>query len=409
MAQGPSDAVRAYQLPDTAPGERANQPLTSNLPISITPGFGSSGAGQLPPIMTGQAHLDETVTSYCSQAKNEKKKSGGGGGGGGGNDFPAEGRNAHVKRVFALEGGGDARKKGRGAGDQNARLTDTWFDMLRIDHLPVAFWGDSYGSNAQQIDFVVHWNDDPNNPEDTIDDSNADIQYENANAARTTHQLEVKNPAVSQRDLEDGDDNQLWLIDETGTQVSQSDIYSGRQGQEVIFTFHNDQRGTEGVGDEDVADREVRVVKVYNNDLAGFEMSREDGTHPKIVPYEDYLKQLQQGKKDTSQYIDYELTIRYFHSFQTEEQRGGVQGQMIAMSLAENQEIYENYFDNGDPKAVDVDGTPSVVRTDPLQSIVNLSWGGLAVIFAPKDQDSPPFSPPKKMVLRIVEQEREHA
>jgi hypothetical protein len=404
MAQGPSDLVRAYQLPDTAPGERANQPLTSNLPISITPGFGSSGAGQLPPIITGQAHFDETVTSYCTQAKNENVAANGGGNGDG---FPASGRSAHVKRVFALEGGGDARKKG--AGDQNTILTDTWFDMLRVEDLPVTFWGDSYGSNAQQIDFVVHWNDDPANPDDNIDDSNADIQYENANAARTTHQLEVKNPDISISDVEDGDDNQLWVIDRTGTQISQSDLYSGRQGQEVIFTFHNDQPGGEGDDDQNPADRKVRVVKVYNNDLAGFKMSDDDGTHPMIVPYEDYLQQLQQGEKDTSQYIDYELTIRYFHRFQTEEQRGGVQGQKVAMSLAENQNIYEQYFDDGDPQAVDVDGVSSVVRTDPLQSIVNLSWGGLAVIFAPQNQDSPPFKPPKKMVLRIMEQKREDA
>jgi hypothetical protein len=84
MAQGPSDAVRAYQLPDTAPGERANQPLTSNLPISITPGFGSSGAGQLPPIMTGQAHFDETVTSYCAQASVEGRSGNSSGAPGGG-------------------------------------------------------------------------------------------------------------------------------------------------------------------------------------------------------------------------------------------------------------------------------------------------------------------------------------
>jgi hypothetical protein len=31
-------------------------------------------------------------------------------------------------------------------------------------------------------------------------------------------------------------------------------------------------------------------------------------------------------------------------------------------------------------------------RLDPLQNIVNISWGSLAVIFGPKDQDAP--SPP---------------
>jgi hypothetical protein len=28
-------------------------------------------------------------------------------------------------------------------------------------------------------------------------------------------------------------------------------------------------------------------------------------------------------------------------------------------------------------------------RLDPLQNIVNINWGGLAVIFGPKDEDAP--------------------
>jgi hypothetical protein len=371
MPQGPSDAVRAYELPQKAPGERTNQPLTSNLPISITPGFGSSGAGQLPPILTGQAHFDETITSYCAQAKNEKTAAVGGGGDG----FPATGRSAHVKRVFALEGGGEARAQAKG-GDQSAIISDCWIDVLRVDHLPVAHWGDNYGTNNQQIDFVVHWNDDPDNPEENTDDSNADIQYENANAARETHQLEIKNPQVSQNDVQDGDDNQLWLIDRTGLQIFQSDGVSGKHGQGIIFTFHNDQPQGQGGENDDgrPADRNVQVVKVVNNDLGGFEMANEDGSHPKIVPFEDYLKRLKAGTNDDSQYLDVEITTRYHHRFQTDEVRGGVQGQEIVMSMIEGKTLAEGYFDYGDPEARDVDGLPCLVRTDPFQTIVNVGF-----------------------------------
>ena len=76
MPRGIDDAVRAYQLPTPTPGQPnlSQYNLASNVPIYITPGFGGSGGGQLPPIKTGSAHLDETRTSYIEQASTEVRE-----------------------------------------------------------------------------------------------------------------------------------------------------------------------------------------------------------------------------------------------------------------------------------------------------------------------------------------------
>ncbi len=77
MPRGMDDAVRAYQLPTPAPGQLylSQYNLASNAPIYITPGFGGSGSGgTLPPIQTGAAHLEETVTVYMDQAAVEARE-----------------------------------------------------------------------------------------------------------------------------------------------------------------------------------------------------------------------------------------------------------------------------------------------------------------------------------------------
>jgi hypothetical protein len=67
------DAVRPYQLPQTAPSQLylSQFNLTSQQPITLTPGLGGSAAGGLPPIMTGSANASQVVTSYCPQASVE--------------------------------------------------------------------------------------------------------------------------------------------------------------------------------------------------------------------------------------------------------------------------------------------------------------------------------------------------
>jgi hypothetical protein len=75
MARGIDNAVRAYQLPTPSPGQLylSQYNLASNAPIYITPGFGGNGnGGQLPPIQTGSAHEDQTITYYLDQAAVEQ-------------------------------------------------------------------------------------------------------------------------------------------------------------------------------------------------------------------------------------------------------------------------------------------------------------------------------------------------
>jgi hypothetical protein len=77
MPKGLDDAVRAYQLPQSAPGQPnlSQYNLSSNTPIRITPGFnGSGGSGQTPPLQTGSSHFDMIVTHYLDQAAVEARE-----------------------------------------------------------------------------------------------------------------------------------------------------------------------------------------------------------------------------------------------------------------------------------------------------------------------------------------------
>jgi hypothetical protein len=75
MPVSPNDLVRPFQTPQVSPGQLylSQYNLAANTPIFLTPGFGSSGSSQLPPIQTGSTHFDVTVKSYCQAAQSEKK------------------------------------------------------------------------------------------------------------------------------------------------------------------------------------------------------------------------------------------------------------------------------------------------------------------------------------------------
>ena len=70
---GPETIVRPFQLPQVSPAILAQSQYNqaSQTPIIVTPGFGGSG-GSLPPLNTGQAQLNETVTFYMAQAAIEQ-------------------------------------------------------------------------------------------------------------------------------------------------------------------------------------------------------------------------------------------------------------------------------------------------------------------------------------------------
>jgi len=77
MPKGLDDAVRAYQLPELAPGQPnlSQYNLASNVPIRITPGFnGSGGNVPTPPLQTGSSHFDMVVTHYLEQAAVEARE-----------------------------------------------------------------------------------------------------------------------------------------------------------------------------------------------------------------------------------------------------------------------------------------------------------------------------------------------
>ena len=77
MPRGLTDVVRAYQLPTPAPGQLSlsQYNLVSNAPVYITPGFGGTG-GNEPPVQTGSAHYDITITHYMEQAAPEAREEG---------------------------------------------------------------------------------------------------------------------------------------------------------------------------------------------------------------------------------------------------------------------------------------------------------------------------------------------
>ena len=70
------DVVRPYQLPTASQAQIALSQYgsVSQRPVLITPGFGGSATGGLPPIMTGSASASQIVKSYCPQAAVEQTR-----------------------------------------------------------------------------------------------------------------------------------------------------------------------------------------------------------------------------------------------------------------------------------------------------------------------------------------------
>jgi len=295
-----------------------------------------------------------------------------------GPSIAAPGRIAHVKRIFAVD-------------SSNTVDPDVWIDVLRIDELPIAFQSKSdTGTVGQIIQHVLLWNDDPNNPLPYVDNSNADIQGENANATRNTHPLQIYDPADPPTDPGPLDDNPwLWVVDRLPVQF-QSDSESGAVGQTIWLVFDNTQPdGNIGLGpNKPPSQRVVGVAKVVNNDLGGAQMSDDDGSNPALVDWETYFEAYQAGTIDDTQSINVEFTERYTIQFQSDTDTGMV-GQDIWFQFATTR-LIEPFFQAGDPDVVDVNGNPAVFRTDPFQTIVNVGYGGLAVEFGNHE------GPPKK-------------
>lgn len=267
---------------------------------------------------------------------------------------PTTPRHAHVKRVFQLN-------------DDGSINTNVWIDLLRIDKTPMNRQSTGDGIQGQIAYYKLLWNDDPNNPLQNIDNSDADIQGENANVrSRKTEKIQVKNPQSPDQAID------LWVI----KMMSMRDQpeRTGKVGQINVFKFHNSSPQS---GASDANTRRIgSVVHVVNNDLGGMKMAADDGSDPILVDWNDYEAALQAGAEDGSQYLDVFITDKFWVSFAPEE--SGARGQIIQFVLGNNREV-EQLFERGDSNAVDIDGAPSVVWTDPLQSIVNVGFVGGAV------------------------------
>ena len=389
----PNDPIRAYQLPENSPAQLylSLYNLASNAPVYITPGFGGNGGNQLPPLITGAGHWDETVTTYCEQANVSESP----------NDDDKGKRTAHVKRIFA---GGTPGGGGAVARDTAGPSLDTemYVDVLRWDKLPVVFRSYDDGQTEQTITYKMLWNDDPSNPLQNVDASRADSQGEDANAVRKTHQKAIINPT----DPDNPTPVKVFVIDSAKIKF-QTDTDTGIQGQIIKLTFLNTVQGAAGdpnAPSQRVAKRKVTAIKVPQNDLKGLTMSDSDGRNPRIVDWETvYKPALQSGGKDTSQQIDVEVTLQYTHVFQTDTKYpfgGGKVNQEVIFALGHNRKVAELY-DAGNPDAADKNGRPCIVRMDPLSTIVNVGFGGLAVIFGPNHQDAPKFQAPAALKEKL--------
>jgi hypothetical protein len=266
-----------------------------------------------------------------------------------------ESRKVHVKRVF--------RQNDDGSNDE-----DVWIDVARFDRVRFNFQATLEGKLGQLINYRFNWKDDRNLDEHI----SGDADNENNNPNRKTEQLKVKNPDDPNDDTQTVE---LWIVDQAKIRLDGDEF--GLNGQIVKHVFKNIPPGKDGAA----LARKTTVIKVVNNDLGGLDMSQSN------VDWNDYKTALQNGTKDDSQHLDAEVVDRFNVNFQTGNQHGGQTGVLgQTVKYAFKNDVIEQLFDPGNRDAVDTNGDPAVLRTDPLQYIVNVGWGGLAVEFFDGDK-----------------------
>lgn len=293
----------------------------------------------------------------------------------------------HVKRVFKTATNPDTGEEGV--------VTDIFIDVLRTDVLPVNFQTDDEGRRGQIINYKFAWNDDFNNPDPNIDASNADAQFENANASRKTKKRAIVDPGVPTDTNSDTsiDDNNitLWLIERLKVKLSGIEFPTGQVTQ-VVFN-NNPPDSSDGVPSK----RDVSLIKVVNNDLNNMKMTDENDKSL-IIDWGDYQQALQNGKTDPKDdlFLTVEVSNQFKVAFGVEagkitkspyaDPRAGIKGQVIGYFYTEYKDTLLKLFDPGDPDATDADGNSAIIRLDPLQEIVNVGSNIIAVEFLPGDQ-----------------------
>ena len=284
----------------------------------------------------------------------------------------------HVKRVFKIATNPDTGEQGL--------VTDYFVDVRRCDEMPIHWQSSLEGFLAQEIRYKFVWNDNPNNHLSNVDASNADIQFENANAKRKTKKRRIKDPDVPSDETSDTsmEDNDvlLWIIERLKMQLPRGDIF---EGQVVQFVFNDNLLdGSEGTPSQT---RLTAFMKVKNNDLNGMKMADKDGKNPVMVDWATYKEALQNGKHDDDDYLYLiiEFTEEFMIKFGADNRigRSGLEGQRIKFVLNEIKKDVEFLFEQIAQSDADLS---KVVRLDPLQTIVNVGSNVIAVEYAPEEQ-----------------------
>ena len=136
-------------------------------------------------------------------------------------------------------------------------------------------------------------------------------------------------------------------------------------------------------------------IRVVNNDLNNaIKMpepsvgDHQPATKPSIrdgggIQWENYAKALKDGKTDESQFVDVLVTLR----FPARLPPPSTSGQIISYVLKQKQDGSDpqpgvlDMFDSPPGAGTESGEKGHDYRTDPLQTIVNVSWGGGAVEF----------------------------
>jgi hypothetical protein len=247
----------------------------------------------------------------------------------------------HVHRVYQTDS------------DGNIVDDQVWIDLARIDKFSVSFGAEILGATGQIVNYALDWGDEVS-----------------PTKGRTYHTLKIDQP----QSLGGGSGTSIALrLIETATFVFGA--YSdGTTGQRVTFGFVNDPNAT--------SKRKVTKVRVINNDLNNA-INFPDvtvGSPPpasssgSLIGWDEYSQALQNGTPDDSQYVDAEVVDSFSLNFPTPpEFSAGRPVQLVKFQL--QNDMIENLFD-APPNSDD-----TVYRIDPFQTIVNVSWRGLAVEF----------------------------
>jgi hypothetical protein len=162
---------------------------------------------------------------------------------------------------------------------------------------------------------------------------------------------------------------------------------SGHTAQLVLWAFKNEPDSASPTG------RKETALRITNNDLNNeikFPQAAVGDKNPPTtmgaaVDWTDYVKALNDGTVDDSQYVDVLITDRFNVRFPPPTFNGvTIHYALKQKQTGDGPAGVEDLFKN----APDGSGTHTY-RIDPFQCIVNVSWGGLAVQFGDKAEDAP--------------------